>query len=246
MPPLSKKRRQHDRVEKESDVTVANEREVILQKMETLIDSLRKEVGDSARFEVSMKSLWKDAKDLCDISASHKTLDVIVGDLLEADDSSDDETDIEGKTNEKDKTWEIMYRQLREYRIIYGDCNVSPKELKDLGKWVQQQRKYHTQKGYSLKPERVEKLERLGFSWGKKFASPPSWDEMFQKLLEYWKRFHNCNLQFSATHPTPLAKWAAYQRMEYKRLKKGHASLLTDEQIGKLEGIQFNWKGQKL
>jgi len=173
-------------------------------------------------------------------------LNVVVGELFQDDDSSDDEIDIEAITNENDKAWEIIYRQLREYRIIHGDCNVSPKEHKELGKWVQQQRKYHTQKGYSLKPERVEKLERLGFSWGKKFPAPPSWHEMFEQLSKYWNRFHTCNLQLNPTNPTPLAKWAAHQRTEYKRLKKGHGSLLTDEHIEKLNGISFNWNGARL
>lgn len=245
MPPLKKKRKQDDLVE-ESDAIASDEREIHLQKMESLIDTLRNEAGDFAKFEASMKSLWKEAMVLCETNASIKSLGTIVGDLLDDDDSSDDETDIEDIVNEKDKAWEIKYRELREYRIIRGNCTVSPKEHKELGNWVTQQRKYHTQKGYNLKQERVDKLERLGFSWGSKHPSPPTWDEMFQQLLAYWKRFHNCNLPLSSSNPTPLAKWAAYQRKEYKLLKKGQTSLLMDEQIAKLNGIQFNWNGPKL
>lgn len=245
MPPLTKKRKQDDLVE-ESDTSASDECELHFQKMETLIDTLRNEAGNFAKFEASMKSLWNEAKNLCETNASIKSLNAIVGDILDAEDSDDDETDIEGIENEKDKAWEIKYRELREYRIIRGNCTVSPKERKELGNWVNQQRKYHTQKGYSLKQERVDKLERLGFSWGSKLPSPASWDEMFQQLLAYWKRFHNCNLPLSSSNPAPLAKWAAHQRKEYKLLKKGHTSLLMEEQIAKLNGIQFNWNGPKL
>jgi len=245
MPPLTKKRKQDDLVD-ESDASALDECEIHLQKMETLIDTLRNEAGDFAKFEAAMKSLWNEAKNLCETNTSMKSLNAIVGDILDAEDSSGDETDIEEIANEKDKAWEIKYRELREYRIIRGNCNVSSKEHQELGNWAKRQRKYYAQNGYSLKQERVDKLERLGFSWGSKFPSPPSWDEMFQQLLAYWKRYHNCNLPLSSSNPTPLAKWAAYQRKEYKLLKKGHTSLLMEEQIAELNGIQFNWNGPKL
>ena len=55
----------------------------------------------------------------------------------------------------------------------------------------------------------------------------------------------NCNVPFNADHPTPLAKWTAYQRAEYKRWKKGRDTLLTLDQIGRLNDIGFNWKGPR-
>jgi hypothetical protein len=90
--------------------------------------------------------------------------------------------------------WTVMLKQLREYRIMNGNCNVS-REDKDnpkLGTWINDQRSHYkglkTGKGQKIKPERIIKLERLGFRWNAKQGP------------------------FNATNPTQLAKWAAFQR----------------------------------
>ena len=95
--------------------------------------------------------------------------------------------------------------------------------------------------------ERIVKLDSLSFNWGKNFPHPPTWDEMFDKLSAYQSRFKTCNVACSSAKPTgALARWAAYQRMEYKRYKSGRASLLSPDQIEKLDGIGMNWNGPKL
>ena len=50
-----------------------------------------------------MKTLLKEVKELCETNAFHKSLRAIVDDIVNDDDSSDDEMPIESITNEKDR-----------------------------------------------------------------------------------------------------------------------------------------------
>lgn len=169
------------------------------------------------------------------------------GNYEEDEISSDD--DEESKVD-KASPWEIKFQQLRDYRIIHGDCMVRFKENPQLGKWVKNQRQLYTnvKKGRKpgISPERIIKLDSIGFNWGKKFPPPPSWNEMFNQLKIFQQKMGNCNVPFNRTHPNALAKWTAYQRAEYKRFRKGLDSLLSLDQIEKLQEIGFNWKGPKL
>jgi len=70
---------------------------------------------------------------------------------------------------------------------------------------------------------------------------------MFQQLLDYKESTGNCNVPVDNANLIPLARWMAYQRFEYEcySLNK-HSSLLTENQILKLEDIGMNWNGPKL
>ena len=173
-------------------------------------------------------------------------LDKIEDSNNEEDDWSDDE---ESDTDDSDP-WTIMFLQLREYKILHGDCKV-PQNSKDypkLGKWVKNQRLAYKivksgKKGRSITADKIIKLDSIGFDWGRGFPPPKSWDEMFAQLQNYHEKMGNCNVPFNQTNPSPLAKWTAYQRAQYKRFKQGRHSLLTLDQIGQLNEIRFNWKG---
>lgn len=171
----------------------------------------------------------------------------------DTDDEQEDWSDgEESDTNDSDP-WTIMFLQLRDYRILHGDCRVSRKfkENPKLGIWVNNQRVAFRnvktgKKGRSITADNIVKLDSIGFDWGKGYPPPQSWDEMFAQLQNYQQKMGNCNVPFNAKNPSPLAKWAAYQRAEYKRFKQGRHSLLTLDQIGKLKEIKFNWKGPRL
>jgi len=163
------------------------------------------------------------------------------------EDISDDEESVIDDTD----PWEIMFRLLRDYRITNDHCKVSSSENPKLYNWVKNQKNsYNNAKtrkaGTHLKPERIIKLDSLGISWGQKYPTPASWDEMFNQLQKYQERMGNCNPPCNATNPTPLAKWVYYQRKEYKHFKRGRDSLITLDQIGTLQGIGLSWKGPKL
>ena len=146
-----------------------------------------------------------------------------------------------------------MFRQLREYRILNGDCNVPQKYQPNpkLGKWVSNQRMFYRnlkegkKGGTVLSQERVARLEGLGMNWGKKFAQPASWEDQYEEVKKY-KSALRCDPPVNLSNPTPVAIWVSNQRKEYRRFKKGRDSLLTTEKIGQLNDLGFDWKGPRL
>jgi hypothetical protein len=74
------------------------------------------------------------------------------------------------KSQKLEEKWQSQLEKLKEYRRIYGDCNVPQKwkEDRSLGVWVFNQRKKykHMQTGVAgMDPDRIQKLEQLGFEW---------------------------------------------------------------------------------
>lgn len=162
----------------------------------------------------------------------------------------DDEIDLSDDESVRDdsEAWTMKFRELRGYRILNGNCNVSQiGPNSKLGIWVRDQRvAYKGKRGKKLSPERLTMLESLGFAWGKGFAPPASWEEMFLELQKYQKAMGHCNIHINPKSPSALAKWVCVQRYEYKRLRKGKDSLLTMEQAGQLREMGFKWKRPQL
>lgn len=61
--------------------------------------------------------------------------------------------------------WESLFAQLCRFHRRYGDCHVPFKDRRwgGLARWVQVQRRKYRQS--RLEPERVERLEGIGFAW---------------------------------------------------------------------------------
>ena len=147
-----------------------------------------------------------------------------------------------------DDPWTIKYKELRQHRIIKGNCvvaNTGPNSK--LGNWLLNQKKAKSGKyGRKITQEQVTKLDGLGINCGKAFPVPVTWDAHFEDLQKYHKAMGNCNVHISMAEPSPLAKWVSNQRSEFKRFKKGKDTLLTMDQIEQMNGIGFNWKGPRL
>lgn len=68
--------------------------------------------------------------------------------------------------------WEKRFEELRQFKQDHGDTLIPYKypENQQLSNWVQNQRKFGKMvkagKKASITPERIEKLEKLGFDWG--------------------------------------------------------------------------------
>ena len=128
-----------------------------IKRLEQRVDKLEKELGD-------LRKLINDGA---------KNLD------NEQDDWSDDGE--ESGTDDSDP-WAITFLQLREYKILHGDCKV-PTKSKDypkLGGWVNNQRTAFRnlktgKKGRSITPEKIIKLYSIGFDWGKGYPPPHCW-----------------------------------------------------------------------
>ena len=81
-----------------------------------------------------------------------------------------------------DERWEEMFRQLEEFHMEYGHCNVPRhyEENPQLGWWVNNQRQ--AKADGKLAPERERRLEDVGFVWS---LQDEAWEEMFWQLEEF-------------------------------------------------------------
>lgn len=207
----------------------------------------------SANENIRDKSYEQLQTEIETLQAENKTLkekiDELQNELVTAkrnikDDETSDDEDEASVSETSNDPWSLMFQQLREYRSIHGDCKVPFKYPSNpkLGFWVGMQRQKNKKK--KLYRDRVDKLDSLEFYWGKDFPAPISWAERLEELQKYQKAMGDVPVHPS--YPTPLAKWVSQQRKEYKRAKKGAPSLLSLEQIDKLNSVGFNWKGPRL
>jgi len=127
-------------------------------------------------------------------------------------------------------TWDERYGELKEFRNRFGHCNV-PQQWSanlQLGQWVRDQRK----KRNRLCPERILRLEEIGFVWD---PFDVLWEEMFSVLLEYRKRYGDCDVPDPWPQNPKLSRWVSTQR---KAQKEGN---FIDDRKRRLTEIGFRW-----
>lgn len=154
----------------------------------------------------------------------------------DGDDSDDDESVCDGST------WSKNYFMLKEYKGKHGHCKV-PRSVPQIGKFVDNMRTRF--KSGQLKAERVDKLNKIGFYWGKGHPEPKTWDDYLRQLKERVELVGKpeVHIDKDPSKMTDLAKWVVEQKKQGRRLFKGKPSNMTNEQYKSLEDIGFNWKG---
>ena len=65
-----------------------------------------------------------------------------------------------------------------------------------------------------------------------------SWDVRFDELQSYKDKQGDCNL---LTTSGTLGSWVNTQRTQYRLVKSGKTSSMTDERVQKLVSIGFQW-----
>jgi hypothetical protein len=165
------------------------------------------------------------------------------------DDDDDLMSDDDDSTEDVGSPWNIKYKQLRQYRMVKGDCRVTKgyKQNPKLGTWVHNQRSHYGnvqtgKKGQKITQERIEKLDSIGFFWGMKYSTGTerSFKDYISELQKYKATMGTFNV-----HPNhELGKWITRLRAEYKLFKKGQPALITLDQIQELKKIGFRWKRQ--
>ena len=128
--------------------------------------------------------------------------------------------------------WEEMFAALASFRDTYGHCNV-PIEWKGnarLASWCVSQRTQFKRK--TLSPDRVGRLNPLGFVWDQLEAA---WDEMYEALAAYRQVHGDCNVPRVLVGESALASWCSFQRVRYKDNK------LSDERVARLSRLGFLW-----
>jgi hypothetical protein len=89
--------------------------------------------------------------------------------------------------NSNSSVWEERFSELTEYKELHGHCSISKCEIPHLGVWAKVQRRQYAlyMKGFNNKgnqhhhhhhksnmtPERIAKLESLGFNWNLRKSS---------------------------------------------------------------------------
>jgi len=102
--------------------------------------------------------------------------------------------------SQEDPNWEDRYFELQAFKREKGHCRVPAryKANPKLGRWVMTQRRQFTllMQGYpnTLTPERINRLEGIGFTWCIRPEPVKTWNSKFQELMEYKNTYGNCNV----------------------------------------------------
>ena len=138
--------------------------------------------------------------------------------------------------------WEEMFAGLVQYKKQHGDCRVPTKRKQDrqlarkdrqLASWVCNQRTLKNKKQNALSPERIRRLDEIGFEWVLKAAA---WEEMFKRLVQYKKQHKDCRVPQKWEKDPQLGTWVSTQRTRKKR------GTLSPEQMRRLDEIGFEWE----
>jgi hypothetical protein len=126
--------------------------------------------------------------------------------------------------------WEAALNELKEFRKREGHCRVSQKIFINgiaLGSWVNTQRIYKEQ----LDPDRVRRLDALGFSWDPRLDQ---WEEAFSALQVFRKREGHCRVTGkTVVNGVQLGTWVLVQRQNKSRL--------TSARLKRLNTLGFSW-----
>ncbi|GAX24617.1 hypothetical protein FisN_21Lh282 [Fistulifera solaris] len=148
-------------------------------------------------------------------------------------------------TSRGDEHWNRFFTLLADYKKAHGHILV-PRlcEIPGLGDWVtDQRRQYKAMKQgqpSQLNKERKLKLESLGFIW--QVRNRPEWDQRYNELLEYKEKNGDCKVPQHYKENKALGKWVAKQREQFKLLKQGKHSFLTEDRLEKLNNVGFAWQ----
>ena len=86
-----------------------------------------------------------------------------------------------------------------------------------------------------MTPERIEKLEAIGFVWD---AQEAAWQEMYNRLVEYIDRKGDADVPQRYKKDPKLGTWVNNQRKAYREGK------MPLDRIEKLEAIGFRWNAR--
>jgi hypothetical protein len=150
-----------------------------------------------------------------------------------------------GRSPTKAALWNARFEEMRKFQELHGHCNVPSNYAVSphLQSWMYTQKLHYRKRRdgkYSLLTiERIEALNSIGFSWDES-RWDQLWHQNFEQLRQYKAQHGNCAVPISYPNKQ-LACWVSRQRQEYKRLKEGKASSISNQRQKLLEGIGFVW-----
>ena len=136
-----------------------------------------------------------------------------------------------------DKVWEAMFEKLRKHQAVVKE-NDQTTMSSSLSAWQRHQRheyrRFQRGKPTLLTIERIKLLNSTEFVWD---INESSWKEKYNALRRYQEK--NGNTLVSAADSPVLAQWVKRQRLQYRLLQEGKASLLSKEKIKMLREVGF-------
>ena len=135
----------------------------------------------------------------------------------------------------KSTKWEQMFSELAQFKSAHGHCDVPQRWVKNraLAGWCDRQRTTYAKK--ELSPERLQRLNQLGFNWR---PHDDAWEEMVSALLEFRRLHGHCNVPSNWPNNPQLATWCSRQRSEYLRNE------LPAERVQRLADVGFVWRAR--
>eukprot|EP00521_Asterionellopsis_glacialis_P009548 CAMPEP_0195289606 /NCGR_PEP_ID=MMETSP0707-20130614/5814_1 /TAXON_ID=33640 /ORGANISM="Asterionellopsis glacialis, Strain CCMP134" /LENGTH=247 /DNA_ID=CAMNT_0040349629 /DNA_START=46 /DNA_END=786 /DNA_ORIENTATION=+ len=126
--------------------------------------------------------------------------------------------------------WYANFERLRTFQEENGHSQVPRyyKEDTKLGPWVSKQRCNRNK----MSPERKRLLDGIGFVW--QVTKRDTWDEMFERLVQYKERTGNCDVPQIYKPDQKLGSWVSTQRHMKHKIPSDRAMLL--------DTIGFKWQ----
>lgn len=159
--------------------------------------------------------------------------------------------------NPNNKTWEERFEDLRDYQQQHGTTRV-PRSSGTLGEWVHMQRRLHNKRERNFMAKKAPLLDSIGFEWHPRKHSAVSWDDNFQRLVEFG-RVHQ---HYAVVSPFPegtepadadanpeaieahrFYRWVRRIQAEYRNYSSGKQSrMLSEARVMQLRGIGFQFE----
>ncbi|CAB9525712.1 helicase [Seminavis robusta] len=143
---------------------------------------------------------------------------------------------VELKTQHNEDMWNSQYDALVKYKEMHGDTLV-PRYYpgnKELGIWVNNQRRNMKNGTFRARPDRKAKLEDLGFVWD---PQEHFWDAQYNALVKYKEEHGDTLVPKDYPENKELGLWVTTQRAS---LKNGTLRARPDRKA-KLEELGFIW-----
>jgi len=142
--------------------------------------------------------------------------------------------------------WRKWMEKLTQYRNEYGNVDVPLKyePCPSLGTFVNRQRselrKMEAGKATSLTPERIQDLNKLGFTWALR-ESHVSWEDRYEELKQFKDTNGHSNVPKQYPKNPALGYWVNEQRSQYRRFVDKKTSYMTEDKVQALKKIGFKW-----
>jgi len=153
------------------------------------------------------------------------------------------------------EVWELRFKEFEAYKAEHGHIELrtgkmNSASLNRLVKWLKSQN-YQRRDG-RLSADKIQKLDELGHNWTTRSHHgryTHKWNERFDKLKKFVCEFGHADIP--TTHPeyAELSQFNKYNRQKYNKANRGEEctyTLLTAEQIRRLESIGFDFAVQKI